>query len=41
MSKGEDVRAIEMTIELNKWIGTEETPGVLNQTPWEVPIGAP
>ena len=27
--------------ELNKWIGTPETQGVLNQPPWNVPVGAP
>lgn len=27
--------------ELNKWIGTADSPGVLNAAPWNVPIGAP
>ncbi|NOT02689.1 MAG: hypothetical protein HOP29_18950 [Phycisphaerales bacterium] len=27
--------------ELNKWIGTADSPGVLNAAPWNVPVAAP
>lgn len=30
-----------MKIELLLWIGTEQTEGVLNKSPWDVPVGAP
>jgi hypothetical protein len=39
--KGDDVRAVEIQLELIKWIGVEGTPGVVNAAPWNVPIGAP
>ena len=41
LKKAPDVRTPEMKLELNKWIGTEETPGILNETPWKVAKGAP
>jgi len=28
-------------LELNRWIGTTQTPGTLNTAPWNVPVGAP
>jgi len=30
-----------LQFELNNWIGTPQTPGVLNDNPWNVPTGAP
>ncbi|UCG17796.1 MAG: hypothetical protein JSV19_07145 [Phycisphaerales bacterium] len=41
MNKDNDVRILEMNIELNKWVGTPDTSGVLNEAPWSVPAGAP
>jgi hypothetical protein len=41
MRKGDDVRSVEMMIELNNWIGAEGSPGALNAAPWNVPVGAP
>ncbi len=41
LRKGDDVRMLEVQIELNKWIGTPNAPGVLNASPWNVPVGAP
>lgn len=41
LRKGDDVRMLEAKIELNKWIGTPNAPGVLNAQPWNVPVGAP
>jgi hypothetical protein len=34
-------RDLNLPLELNKWIGTEQTKGFLNGTDWNVPIGAP
>ena len=34
-------RDINMPLELNKWIGTAQTKGVLNGPPWNVTVGAP
>ncbi len=41
LKKGDDVRMLEAKIELNKWIGTPNAPGVLNGQPWNVPVSAP
>lgn len=41
MQRGGDAAPIEMQIELNRWIGTDETDGVLNAAPYNVPKGAP
>lgn len=30
-----------LIMELNNWIGTPQTPGPLNEAPWNVPVGAP
>ncbi|MCK4659048.1 MAG: hypothetical protein KAV82_05950 [Phycisphaerae bacterium] len=40
MSKIEN-QDLNMPLELNKWIGTAQTPGVLNKAPWNVPVNAP
>lgn len=29
----------KLRAQLDKWVGTEGTPGVLNQAPWDVPLG--
>ncbi len=34
-------RDINMPLELNRWIGTTQTKGMLNDPPWNVPVGAP
>ena len=34
-------RDINIPLELNKWVGTAQTKGVLNSPPWNVPVGAP
>lgn len=41
LRKSGEEQKIEMQIELNEWIGTEQTPGLLNAAPWKVPVGAP
>lgn len=42
MQKGEgNDAALNMEIELLQWIGSKDTPGVLNSAPWNVPTGAP
>lgn len=41
MQKGGDAAPIDMQIELNRWIGTAQSEGVLNAAPYSVPIGAP
>lgn len=41
MQRGGDAAPIDMQIELNRWIGTAETDGVLNAAPYNVPKGAP
>ncbi len=41
LRKGDEVRPVELQLELINWIGVEGTPGVLNGAPWNVPIGAP
>jgi hypothetical protein len=41
MQRGGDAAPIDMQIELNRWIGTDETDGVLNAAPYNVPKGAP
>lgn len=40
IKKAQD-RDLNMPLELNKWIGTIQTTGMLNKPPWNVPIGAP
>ncbi|MCP4589332.1 MAG: hypothetical protein GY842_01175 [bacterium] len=39
--KNAEDRDINLVLELNKWIGTEQTAGVLNAAPWNVLAGAP
>ncbi len=34
-------RDLNLPLELNKWIGTEQNKGLLNGPPWNVPVGAP
>jgi hypothetical protein len=41
MRKSGEEQKLEMKLELNRWIGTEQTPGILNGAPWKVPVGAP
>lgn len=41
LAKRGDSTAIDMKIELLLWIGTEQDPGFLNGSPWNVPAGAP
>lgn len=41
MQRGGDTAAIDMQIELNRWIGVDQTDGVLNAAPYNVPRGAP
>jgi hypothetical protein len=41
MRKSGEEQKLEMKLALNEWIGTEQTPGILNATPWKVPVGAP
>lgn len=40
MKKPENQNAA-MPVELAKWIGSEQSRGVLNDPPWNVPVGAP
>ncbi|MFH0982284.1 MAG: hypothetical protein V2A79_12175 [Planctomycetota bacterium] len=40
MKKAEN-RDVTLPLELNKWIGTPQTKGVLNNPPWNVAVGAP
>jgi len=41
MQKNDPGAALNMEIELNQWIGTEQTEGLLNGSPWNVSRGAP
>ena len=41
MQRDEPGAALNMEIELNQWIGTEQTEGLLRGLPWDVPRGAP
>jgi hypothetical protein len=36
-----EVAAINMQIELLRWIGSEQDAGILNKAPWNLPVGAP